>query len=376
METILCVNGPNLNLLGTRSPEVYGTATLGQLEDQVGEWGSELGLEVTCVQSNHEGDLVEWIHSGSGYDGMIVNAGALTHYSWALADAVSSITTPVVEVHLSNIRSRDRWRRRSLLAGEAVASLVGRGPQGYRDALRHLVNRAAWPVETLRYGPHPDQVIDVRRAKEPGSAAILVHGGFWLDSWGRDTVETWAVDLARAGISSAAIEYRRLPTGGGPVATTNDVAEAGGLARRLLGAERMAVIGHSAGAYLAMWDLARGESRPTLTVGVSGLFDLVGGAGLGGGAAGRFDPGQLLDLMSRPLPRSPVLLVHGDADTVVPLGQSLGYRDLIVESGGSAQLDVMAGEGHFSLLAAGSAGWDRVKRALMQVGIGGRPPRR
>ncbi|MGA7271667.1 MAG: type II 3-dehydroquinate dehydratase [Acidimicrobiia bacterium] len=367
-EKVLCINGPNLDLLGRRSPDIYGTATLEELEERVTEWGSRAGLEVTCRQSNHEGELVEWVHAGTGYDGVVLNGGALTHYSWALADAVSSIATPVVEVHLSNIRSRQRWRRRSLLTPVVVASLFGRGAQGYRHALRHLVNRAAWPTETARYGPHPDQVVDLRRASPGADAAVLIHGGFWLDSWGRDTVETWAVDLARRGISSAAVEYRRFGSGGSPVATRHDVTEAVRLARQQLGVNQVAVIGHSAGATLAVWHLLEGERRPTVTVGVSGLFDLAAGASLGEGAPGRFDPEGSLDLMDQPLPDGRVVLVHGDADEVVPVGQSIAYRDRMVEKDGSVQLECVHGQGHFDSLAADSPAWELVLSALVGTG--------
>lgn len=365
-EKVLCINGPNLDLLGSRSPDIYGTATLEDLEEAVTEWGAQLGLEVTCRHSNHEGELVEWVHAGADYDGVVVNAGALTHYSWALADAVSSIDTPVVEVHLSNVRSRDRWRRRSLLTPVVVASLLGRGLQGYRHALRHLVNRAAWPMETARYGPHPDQVVDVRRASG-ATAAVLIHGGFWLDSWGRDTVETWAVDLARRGISSANVEYRRSGSGGSPVATRHDVDEAVRLARRLLGVTEVAVIGHSAGATLAVWHLLEGQSPHVVTVGVSGLYDLARGASLGEGAPGRFDPDRSLDLMDRPFPGGRLVLVHGDADDVVPAAQSIAYRDRLVGRGGSVRLEVVPGQGHFDPLASDSPAWEQVLAALAGV---------
>ena len=112
-----------------------------------------------------------------------------------------------------------------MLSDVAVHTIFGRGPDGYRAALRHLVNRASCPVETRRYGPHPDQVFDLR----PGSGrrgAALVHGGFWLDTWGRDTTESWAVDLHRRGVATANLEYRRLGSGGGVVPTLADVAEA------------------------------------------------------------------------------------------------------------------------------------------------------
>ncbi|ATG39571.1 type II 3-dehydroquinate dehydratase [Phaeobacter piscinae] len=143
MHTILVLNGPNLNLLGTRQPEVYGRETLAMVEQRCVEHGQSIGLSVSCEQSNHEGALLDALHRARGvYGGVILNAGAYTHTSIALMDAIFSIGLPVVEVHLSNIHAREDFRHRSYLARAALGQICGFGTQGYimaLDALRaHL----------------------------------------------------------------------------------------------------------------------------------------------------------------------------------------------------------------------------------------------
>ena len=133
------LNGPNLNLLGKREPDIYGTATLRQLEDRCRRWGKELGLSVSTAQSNHEGELIDHLHHSIGrYSGVVLNPGALTHYSYALHDAITAIGLPVVEVHISNITSREEWRRHSVISAACTATISGEGFDGYRKALEIL----------------------------------------------------------------------------------------------------------------------------------------------------------------------------------------------------------------------------------------------
>ncbi len=139
--TVLIVNGPNLNLLGTRQPEVYGRETLADIESLCRAHGAALGLSVDFVQSNHEGVLIDHIHGARGRcAGLIVNAGAYTHTSIALLDALLSVDLPVVEVHLSNIHRRDEFRHHSFIAKAARGMICGFGGHGYRLALDALVN--------------------------------------------------------------------------------------------------------------------------------------------------------------------------------------------------------------------------------------------
>ncbi len=137
---IAVLNGPNLNLLGTREPDVYGTTTLADIEARLRDIARDLGVELEFVQSNHEGVLIDAIQGMRGSaDGAIINAGAYTHTSLAIRDALAALSLPFVEVHLSNIFAREPERRRSLLASSARAMICGFGAYGYELALRGLV---------------------------------------------------------------------------------------------------------------------------------------------------------------------------------------------------------------------------------------------
>lgn len=148
MPTVVLINGPNLNRLGTREPEVYGTQTLGDIETLVRNRAAELGWTVKPFQSNHEGDLIDRVHQAAdeAADGIIINPGALSHYSYALFDALESVTVPAVEVHISDIDRREEWRRRSVTAPACVHVFKGHGSQGYVMALELLVERASEPL--------------------------------------------------------------------------------------------------------------------------------------------------------------------------------------------------------------------------------------
>ncbi len=141
-QMILILNGPNLNRLGLREPAVYGQTTLEELEELCETWGAELGLGVACRQSNFEGQLVEWIHQAEseGFRAIVLNPGALTHYSIALLDAIRAQPLPVVEVHLSNIHAREEFRRHSVTAAAARGLVSGFGALSYKLALVYLAD--------------------------------------------------------------------------------------------------------------------------------------------------------------------------------------------------------------------------------------------
>lgn len=139
MTRILILNGPNLNLLGTREPEVYGTETLADIQSLCEREGKALGMSVDFRQSNHEGELVEWIHEAQkGVDGIIINAGAYSHTSVAILDALQALKIPVVEVHLSNIYKREEFRHHSFVSAAAKGVICGLGSKGYVLALHAL----------------------------------------------------------------------------------------------------------------------------------------------------------------------------------------------------------------------------------------------
>lgn len=139
---ILLMNGPNLNLLGVREPEVYGSTTLADIEEMFRAYAAEQGVDqVDCFQSNHEGVLIDKIHESMGaYDGIVYNPGAHTHYSYAIHDAITSVTTPVVEIHISDISKRkEEFRHHSVLADACIGQVKGLGAQGYLRALDMLM---------------------------------------------------------------------------------------------------------------------------------------------------------------------------------------------------------------------------------------------
>jgi 3-dehydroquinate dehydratase-2 len=138
---ILVLNGPNLGRLGQREPEIYGTQTLAAVEQMLLERGKSTGCEIKFLQSNHEGQLIDWIErEGQEADAIIINPGALAHTSYALADALRGSGKPVVEVHISNVHRREEFRQRLLTAGAAVGVITGLGTHGYRLALDFLTS--------------------------------------------------------------------------------------------------------------------------------------------------------------------------------------------------------------------------------------------
>ena len=136
---VLVLNGVNLNALGRRDPVLYGGLTMAELESRIYDWGRELELSVQCRQTNSEGEFIKWIHDAyDNNDGVVVNPGAWSHYAWSIHDALEMLTIPIVEVHLSNIDEREKWRRVSVISDLVATRVVGHGPEGYRLALEYL----------------------------------------------------------------------------------------------------------------------------------------------------------------------------------------------------------------------------------------------
>lgn len=137
---ILIINGPNLNLLGVREPDIYGKTTYSDLTSLLNEQCKTLSIECDIIQSNHEGVIIDTLHKAyfDKVDGIIINAGAYTHYSYAIRDAISSISIPTVEVHLSDITKRDEFRKLSVIKNVCVATFMGEGPLSYIKAINYL----------------------------------------------------------------------------------------------------------------------------------------------------------------------------------------------------------------------------------------------
>jgi len=141
---VVVLNGANLDALARRDPAVYGGVSLNELESRIYGWAHTLDLSARCRQTNSEGEFIDWIHDAyDTADGVIVNPGAWSHYSYAIRDALELLNVPFVEVHLSDINSREDWRRHSVVAELAAHRVIGKGPEGYREALEFLAGREA-----------------------------------------------------------------------------------------------------------------------------------------------------------------------------------------------------------------------------------------
>ena len=382
------LNGPNLNLLGTREPDVYGTTTLDELDGLCRGWGADVGVDIDTFQSNHEGALVDRIQAAADADGLIINAAAYSHTSYAIADAVQAVGVPVVEVHISNVMEREPFRRHLVLEGIAARTIYGRGIEGYRWAIQHLAHRLTVPFTTIPYGHDDDRVGELRLPDGPGPhpAAVLLHGGFWKPQWTRDLMDPIAVDLHSRGHAVWNIEYRRVGSGGGYPETLFDVAAAMDHLAQLapehnLDLSRVTVFGHSAGGHLALWAasrsrLAPGEPgadpliTPTRVVGLSAVTDLVAAARaeLGDGAVQGFMGGAPGDAwrVASPIELLPIgvptVLIHGDDDEIVPVAQSVAYAGA-ASNGGTAELVRFPG-GHYEPIDPSSEVWHKVVAQL------------
>ena len=375
MERALVLNGPNLDLLGIREPHIYGTTTLSQLDHLVRKWGAELGLEVEVFQSNHEGALIERIHDArTRVGGLVINAGALSHYGRALQDALAAVNLPAVEVHISNIKAREAFRRETLISPPAVHTIYGRGLPGYRWALRHLVHRSAMPFEKVAYGAFPDQFGDLRVPEGGGRRlAVVIHGGLWRHEWTRDATEGIAVDLTRRGYLTLNLEYRRVGLGGGWPESFEDVRSALRMAESVSGVDpsRTVLIGHSAGGAMALWAGGLGSDlSPGLVVGLAAIPDLVRAEteDLGEGSVRKLlgrrrpDPAEYSPMHRLPT-GTPTVLIAADADDLVPAAHGRDYAATANDRGDEVELIEIQCR-HNSFLDPAAASWKDVAGTL------------
>jgi 3-dehydroquinate dehydratase II len=139
---VLVLNGVNLDMLSRRDARVYGGLSINELETKIYEWAHRLDITARCRQTNSEGEYIGWIHDAyDDVDALIVNPGAWSHYSYAIRDALELLEVPIVEVHLSNIEEREEWRRHSVVAELTAHRVLGKGPEGYREALEFLAGK-------------------------------------------------------------------------------------------------------------------------------------------------------------------------------------------------------------------------------------------
>ena len=376
---ILLLNGPNLNLLGRRAPEVYGSDTLEDVAEQCHAHAARLGHRLESLQSSHEGELIDAIHAArETADGIVFNPGAFSHTSYALHDAIEAAGIPTVEIHISNVREREPWRRISVTEPACVYQIFGRGVAGYLDAISHLHYRKADPPLTLSYGPHPDQVADLRLPDAPGPhpVAVLVHGGGWTDPYTRDLMDGAAVDLTARGTATWNVEYRRIPPVGGWRDSIADVSAGVGALSSLSGdhgldLDRVTVIGHSAGAQLGFFAAKNASVRPAGFVSLAGMLDLGNaGSGFDGLISAFLGDGQhrrrpMVDPI-RALPSGvPTVAVHGRLDRSVPPDQSRRFVEAAQAAGDRSRLVELEEADHMDVISPLAAEWDKVARACL-----------
>lgn len=356
------------------------------LERLVREWtrDSDRTARVVCASSTAE--LLNAIDRSETIP-IVIDVDSI---DGRVASSLSSRLLPTAAV---DVRRRGA---RPDLVGSGVTVVRGRGIAGYRWAISHVVNRAAWPVETISYGSEPDQVGDLRlpEATSPRAIVVLLHGGSWGEFWTRDLMDGVAVDIARRGAASWNVEYRRVGmSGGGWPDTLRDVANAIDFVSELertrgIAFDFLVLVGHSAGAQLALWAAAqptmspqgRVQLRPSMVVSLAGVVDLVAtaGRGLGGeDAVPQFLGGSPDEVPDRYRNACPTLLLPIGVPQVVVQGLRDSLTDLVDVCTTYVQRALTAGDlvtylefddaDHFSVIDPQSTAWIRVAEEIARL---------
>ncbi len=369
---IAVINGPNLNLLGTREPGVYGATTLAQLVRLLTAWGRPVGAEVSHFQSNSEGAIVDRLHSLRGEaDGVVVNPGALTHYSYALSDALRALDVPTVEVHISNVMEREAWRRRSVVSPACVRTIFGRGVEGYLWAIRHLHYRRLGDPRVIVTGGGEEGDLRLPEGRGPHPVVVILHGGGWMGQWRRDQTDHVAVDLASRGYATYNFEYLPPHQGGrfpGPLETVDRALET---LRSIndLDCERVALVGHSAGGTLALGAALRWRRSgfvASLAASLAGVTTFrpesdLDRAYLQGQDMAGASPRNLVPLGVR------TLLVHARDDRIVDPEHSLGFSRDAAAAGDRVEAALLEGGGHMGFLDRGNRAWIQARERIISA---------
>lgn len=342
-------------------------------------WGRTVDLEVTTTAVSDEDALLDAVREADlRADGVVLNAGAVG-YTAAVVDTVRRTAVPVVHVATGEVAGRGEGSDRG--GGRLVH---GRGFAGYFWALRLHAAWRSWPGPTEHYGDDPAQVGDLRipTGSAPSPTCVLLHGGFWREAWGRDTMAGIGASLAARGWLTWNVGYRRLgPSGGGWPQTWRDVAAAIDRLPEIappntVDPDRVVFLGHSAGAALAVWAAARKEApvRPAALVSIAGLLDLRHAAetALGDGATvaalgepdahpDRYDVASPVELVPIGVP---TVVVHGAEDEVVPPATSATYEALAAAAGDELRAHLVDGADHFEPILPDHAAWEVTAAAL------------
>ncbi len=374
----LIINGPNLNLLGQREPALYGHETLEQLERLWKRVGARLGVDIETLQSNHEGMIIDAIQQARGSaDALILNAGAYSHTSRAIQDAISATSIRTVEIHISNIHEREEWRRHSVISDVADLVIVGRGSPGYVDAIKYLHAQLTVPPSQFRYAVHGDGFLDLRvpDGDGPHPVVIAIHGGFWRDIWLRDTIDPIAAALVQHGYATVNPEYHRGP--GSYHASNEDIdavidwIHAHG-DEHGLDTDNIVLIGHSAGGYHAL-NAAHRRNDFAGAVGMAAVTDLedivtrysdlpgVEPATSFVGVPLADDPDTWNAASLSGSPQVPVHLIHGTDDADVDISQARSYAS---RAGDLCELSELEAVDHFKVIDPRHASFDTLLEAI------------